>query len=151
MHPLNRKLWRDLVRLRGQALAIALIIASGVALLVMSLAAAHSLGESADAYYDRYRFADVFASVTRAPVGIARQLADIPGVQLVEPRIVEQATIDVAGFEEPVIAALVSIEVPYRPALNHLALRSGRFPEPGRNDEVVIGQAFARALLELDE
>ena len=77
MHPLNRKLWRDLVRLRGQALAIALIIASGVALLVMSLAAAHSLRESANAYYDRYRFAEVFATVTRAPVGIARQIADI--------------------------------------------------------------------------
>jgi len=145
LHPLNRKLWRDLLRLRGQVLAIGLIIASGVALLVMSLAAAQSLLNSTDAYYERYRFAEVFARVKRAPIGVARQIAKIPGVQLVEPRIVEQATLDIVGFNEPVIATLVSISAPYRPRLNRLALRSGRFPEPGRNREVVIGEAFAEA------
>ncbi len=145
MHPLNRKLWRDLYRLRGQALAIALIIASGVAVLVMSLAAAQSLLNSANAYYERYRFADVFATVKRAPISVARRIAQIPGVQQVEPRIVEQATLDIVGFEEPVVASLVSISVPYRPTLNRLVLRSGRFPEPGHNHEVVAGEAFAEA------
>ena len=44
MRPLNRKLVRDLIRLRGQALAIALIVASGTAVLVMSLTAMQALG-----------------------------------------------------------------------------------------------------------
>ena len=145
MHPLNRKLWRDLIRLRGQVLAIAMIIASGVAVLVMSLAAAQSLLNSADAYYERYGFGDVFASVERAPIGMARRIAQIAGVQNIDARIVEQATIDIAGFNEPVIAALVSISVPYRSGLNRLALQRGRFPEPGRNDEVIAGEAFAKA------
>ena len=39
MGVLTRKLWRDLWRLRGQVLAVALVVASGVALLVMSLSA----------------------------------------------------------------------------------------------------------------
>ncbi|MCG8543197.1 MAG: hypothetical protein MJE12_03195, partial [Alphaproteobacteria bacterium] len=67
MRALNRKLLRDLWRLRGQVLAIALVIASGVAVLVMSLTTYESLRGTAEAYYERYRFADVFASVKRAP------------------------------------------------------------------------------------
>jgi putative ABC transport system permease protein len=145
MHPLNRKLTRDLLRLRGQALAIALIIASGIALLVMSLASAQSLLNSAHAYYERYHFADVFATVKRAPAGLVEQISRIPGVQRVDTRIVEQATLDIPEFNEPVIASLVSISVPYRPALNRPALRLGRFPEPGHNREVVVGEAFAEA------
>ena len=37
MRALNRKLFRDLWRLRGQVIAIAMVVASGVAVLVMSL------------------------------------------------------------------------------------------------------------------
>ena len=37
MGALNRKLLRDLWRLRGQVLAVALIVGSGVAVLVMSI------------------------------------------------------------------------------------------------------------------
>ena len=39
-------------------------------------------------YYDRYRFADVFASARRAPLMVAEQLAAIPGVAAVAPRVV---------------------------------------------------------------
>ena len=43
LHPLDRKLLRDLWRLRGQVLAIGLVIASGVGLLVMSLTSLEAL------------------------------------------------------------------------------------------------------------
>ena len=42
-HPLTRKLYRDLWRLRGQVLAIALVIASGVSVVVSSLTAVEAL------------------------------------------------------------------------------------------------------------
>ncbi|HSH42999.1 MAG TPA: hypothetical protein VK973_12815, partial [Arenicellales bacterium] len=60
MSPLNRKLLRSLWHIRGQVLAIALVMASGVAVLVMSLTNIEALSESAAAYYERYRFAHVF-------------------------------------------------------------------------------------------
>ena len=43
MTALDRKLLRDLVRLRGQVVAIAAVIASGIAIFVASLATYHSL------------------------------------------------------------------------------------------------------------
>jgi putative ABC transport system permease protein len=86
MRALDRKLGRDLWRLRGQVVAVALVVASGVALLVMSLSALNSLRATSDAYYDRYRFAEVFAGVKRAPERLAERILAIPGVQTVETR-----------------------------------------------------------------
>ena len=57
LRPLDRKLLRDLWHIRGQVLAIGLVIASGVGLLVMSLTALEALEGTADAYYERHRFA----------------------------------------------------------------------------------------------
>ncbi len=68
---LTCKLLRDLLRIRGQALAIALVVASGVAVLVMSMGTIESLRLSQVTYYERYRFADVFAQPRRAPDSLA--------------------------------------------------------------------------------
>ena len=94
MRALDHKLFRDLWRLKGQVIAIAVVIASGVAVLVMSLTALDSLEETAHAYYERYRFAHVFANVKRAPERLAGRIAEIPGVQAVETRISKFATLD---------------------------------------------------------
>ena len=88
LRALERKLLRDLWRLRGQVLAIGLVIASGVAVLVMSLGTIEALRETASAFYDRANFADVFASLERAPESLTRRIAEIPGVRSVETRIV---------------------------------------------------------------
>ncbi len=145
MKVLNRKLLRDLWRLRGQVLAIAMVVASGVAVLVMSLATLSSLQETAVTYYERHRFADVFASVTRAPEQLAARIAGIPGVQHAETRISKLATLDIAGFEEPVIGQLVSIPEHGESVLNRLALLAGRRVQPDHPDEVVLSEPFAEA------
>ncbi len=145
MRALDAKLFRDLRRLKGQVLAVALVIASGVAVLVMSLTAMVSLDETAKAYYERYRFADVFADLKRAPERLARRIAMIPGVQTVETRIQKLAILDVADFPEPVVGLLSSIPERGEPMLNRLVLREGRSVAPGRPDEAVIGEPFAEA------
>lgn len=80
MAPLDRKLLRDLWRIRLQALAIALVIGCGVATVVMSFSALHSLEETRIAYYERHRFAQIFAPVKRAPESLLARLREIPGV-----------------------------------------------------------------------
>lgn len=143
MHPLDHKLLRDLWRLRVQALAVALIVASGVAVLVMSLAAIEALEDTAARYYERQRFADVFASARRVPEAVAREIAALPGVRAVESRIRQFATLDVGDFPEPVMASVVSVPETGQPALNRLVLRSGRWIRPGRREEVLIAESFA--------
>lgn len=141
--PLDRKLLRDLWRLRGQVLAIAGVIASGVAVLVMSLGALQALRDTAAAYYERQRFADVFASLERAPERLRPRIEAIPGVQAVETRISELALLDVPGFEEPVIGQILSLPERGPSLLNRIVLRAGRRPAPGRPDEAVVNEAFA--------
>ncbi|WP_417685792.1 ABC transporter permease [Roseibium sp.] len=145
MHPMNRKLLRDLWHLKGQVLAIALVIATGVGVMVQSLGAIQSLEATAEAYYERYRFADVFAHVKRAPKSAVRKIADIPGVQSVEPRIVEFAMLDIDGFNEPATALLSSLPEFGEPLLNRLALQSGRLVDPSKPEEIVVNEKFAVA------
>ena len=142
---LHRKLLRDLWRLRGQVFAIALVIASGVGVLVMALTTLEALQETALAYYERYDFAHVFAHVQRAPEHIGARVRDIPGVQSVETRVVHLAVLDIEGFEEPVVGQLVSLPESGEPKLNRLAMRNGRYPRLGAENEVVLSEPFANA------
>ncbi|MDX1610077.1 MAG: ABC transporter permease [Halofilum sp. (in: g-proteobacteria)] len=142
---LTRKLLRDLWKLRGQALAIAAVVAGGVATWVITFSTIESLETTQRAFYRDYRFTEVFAGVTRAPDRVAARLAQVPGVRALEARVGGQARFAVAGFADPVTARLVSIPAQGAPHLNRLHLRSGRLPEPGRDDEIVISEPFAEA------
>jgi putative ABC transport system permease protein len=142
---LDRKLLRDIRRLWAQALAIALVMASGVATLAIGDGAYRSIHETRAAYYDRGGFADVFAQARRAPEGLAREIAALPGVAVAETRIVQGALLDLPDLAEPASAVLVSLPGGRQPRLNRLSLRSGRLPEPAAIDEAVVSEAFARA------
>ncbi len=143
MFTLNKKMYRDLFRLKAQVLAIALVIASGTANLVMFVSAIEMLEETGQAYYERYRFADIFANVKRAPERLKLRISNISGVQTVETRITKLATLEVDGFTEPVLGQLISFPDIGQPKLNRLALRQGRYLAPGRNDEVIVSEPFA--------
>ncbi len=145
MLAINRKLTRDLWRTRSQALAIGLVIGAGVAVFVLMLSTFDSLGLTEARYYERYRFADVFASLKRAPLALEQDIAAIPGVAAAETRVVVGVTLDVNGQPAPVSGRLISIPDEGRPLLNDLFLRSGRWIEPFRDDEVLISETFARA------
>lgn len=142
---LDRKLLRDLRAIKGQALAIALVIAAGVTTVVMAIGTQVSLGEIRRAYYERYRFADIFAEAERVPLDVAGRVAGIEGVAAVEPRIIRGALLDLPALPEPVRALLHSLPDSGEPAVNALLLREGRLPEPGRADEILVNEAFALA------
>lgn len=145
MRVLDRKLLRDIWHLKGQALAIAAVMACGVAIVIMTFGAMRSLQQTRDIYYEQYRFADVFSQLKRAPLRIARQIADLPGVAAADPRIVRYAALDIEGLPRPAAALLVSLPEAGEPRLNRIVLQSGRLPVRGR-DELLMGQSMASAL-----
>lgn len=142
---LYRKLFRDLWHIRGQALAIALVIASGVATLILSLGAYQSLEETRRAYYERYRFADIFATAKRVPVHLRETIANIPGVADVETRVVFSVILDIPGMAEPATGKLISLPDTGAQRLNRVYLREGRLPEPLSSSEIAINESFAKA------
>ena len=143
--PLDHKLLRDLWRMKGQAIAIGLVIALGVAMLVMMTGLVTSLSETRDAYYERYRLADIFAPVTRAPERIAGKLAAIDGVNAVEPRVVGGALIDLPDVDLPVQAQAVSLPDLNAPRVNDVFLTDGRMISRDHTDEILLLQSFANA------
>jgi putative ABC transport system permease protein len=142
---LDRKLLRDLWEMKGQALAIASVIAAGVTMFVTYLSNFDSLQRTRALYYERARFADVFASLKRAPASLESRFAEIPGVDLVSTRVVAGVTLDVPGLEEPAAGRLVSLPDRGRPPLNDVYLRRGRWVDPTRPDEVLASEMFCEA------
>jgi putative ABC transport system permease protein len=145
VNALDRKLFREVIRLRGQALTIAVVVASGVACYISLQSAWRALYESRDLYYETNRFADVFVHLDRAPKSVAGQVAELPGVARAYPRIVERVRLPMDDLISPARGDLISIPSTGKAPLNGLVLRAGRNLEPGRYDEVLINEPFADA------
>lgn len=143
MRSLHIKLLRNLWSMKGQGLAIAAVIATGVAMLVMSLTAWESLYLSQQSVYRSQQFADVFASVKRAPEVLLEQLHELPGVAVVETRVQAPLRIQMPGFAEPISGLALSIPDGHQPQLNQLFLRAGALPDAERDDQLVVSEAFA--------
>ncbi|HXG47511.1 MAG TPA: ABC transporter permease, partial [Methylomirabilota bacterium] len=141
--PLHLKLLRDLSRLKGQTLAVSLVMACGLAMMIMARSLIFSLESTRDRYYEEHRFADVFADLKRAPNLLRPRLAEIPDVAAVETRVTGRLTLDLPGQLEPADGVILSLPDDRPQQLHKLFLRRGRTPEPGRRGEVIVGEAFA--------
>ncbi len=144
MRTLTRALLRDLLWLRGQVLATALVVACGLAIFVGLFGTWQALRAAQQDYSQSARFADVFASLRRAPAAVARELEAIPGVAAVVTRVVQDVVLDVPGMDEPARGRLVGTRFDPEVARNAVQIRSGRAPRPGM-PEVVASEPFARA------
>ena len=146
MSLLDRKLLRDLRALRSQALAVALVMACGLAMMITTRSLILSLNTTRDTYYRENRFADVFVRLKRAPNAVRDQLAAIPGVAAVQTGIAIQVTLDVPGLPEPAVGLINSLPERGEAILNRPYVRAGRLPL-GRTTrgEIAVGEAFADA------
>lgn len=142
---LDRKLFRDLKRLRGQAAAVSLVMACGLAMLIMARSLINSLDGTRAEYYQTNHFADVFAVLKRAPNHLAERIRAIPGVATVQTDLAVPVTLDLPGLAEPASGLVRSLPDFGAPELNRLFLRRGRWLSPGARDEVLVGEAFAKA------
>lgn len=145
MRALDRKLLRDLWRLRSQVVTIALVVASGIGGFIGSLCAHASLAELRDAYYESARFAHVFAPVRRAPRALEGRLRAVPGVLDLDMSVAAATTISLPGTVEVMTGRLISL--PKRPdaGMNRVVLDRGRWVEPDDAEGVLVSRAFARA------
>lgn len=142
MRALDRKTLRDLRRIWAQTLAIALVLGCGIMVMVGAQATQATLMQTQAAYYERHRFADVFAGVIRAPADIVQAAALIPGVAQAEGRIGFQAILNIDGLDEPAMGRILSLPAAGA-GLNIPLVRRGRLPDPDRLGEVALAEPFA--------
>ena len=145
MKAIDIKLFRDLLHMKGQAIAIGAVIGCGIAIFIGSQSTLWSLQNGLDAYYERYRFANIFTGLKRAPIAVADRVAEIPGVAAVSARIVQGVTLDIEDLDEPAVGRLISLPNRGEPKLNSVYLLKGRLPEPTRTGEVLAEEAFVSA------
>src|SRR5690606_27863873 len=107
---LDRKLLRDLLRMWSQALTIALVVASGVGGFITSLSAIDSLVVARDRFYTEERFADVFATVKRAPDALEQSLRAIPGVADVQTTVEHVVRVRLGNVSDPIVGRLIGID-----------------------------------------
>ena len=140
---LDRKLVRDLAQMRAQAMAIALVVASGVAVFVSTVSSYRALRLSEVAYYEQNRFGDVWVQLARAPATILRAVESLPGVAAAEGRVVADAVLDVPGVAKPATGLLISIPAQGAHTVDDVYLRQGRHVESERPGEVMVNAPFA--------
>jgi putative ABC transport system permease protein len=144
---LDRKLLRDLRLMWSQALTIALVVASGIGGFITTLSAVDSLALARDRFYASGRFADVFASVKRAPTALADTLRATPGVADAQTTIEQIVRIEIEGVADPIIGQLIGIDPRAPPRMNRITLRSGRALEDVRQSDnaipALVSAAFA--------
>ncbi len=145
MKVLDRKLFRDLGRMKGQVITIAIVVACGIAVFVAALSTYDSLKQSQLNYYNTTRFAQVYVHLKRAPTPLVQKIREIPGVAEVEPRVVYDVTLDVTGLSAPMIGRMIGVPTAGQPTLNTLYLRRGRFIDADHPHEVMISEGFAIA------
>jgi putative ABC transport system permease protein len=127
-----------------QLAATVLVMSVGIASLTMSLSTLSSLQAARQAYYDRYRFPHVWAHLKRAPLSLARRIAELPGVARAQARIVVDVNLDVPGLPEPAVGRIISVPDAPPYGLCELHVRQGRLPHPGA-PEVAASEAFTEA------
>ncbi len=143
LNALNRKLLRETRTLKGQIFTIAVVLASGIVCFIALRGTYASLLASELDYYDRFRFADVFAQAERVPETLARRVEALPGVATVQTRVAKDVTLPIEGLSHPAYGRMLSLPPSGVPTTNAIYLKKGRLPE--RDDEVVLLEAFAEA------
>lgn len=145
MSLLDIKLLRDLRALKSQAVAVALVMACGLTMMIMTRSLILSLETARNGYYERHRFADVFTSLKRAPSSVSSQIAALPGVAAVETSVSMQVTLDIPDMIEPATGLINSLPDRREPALNRPFLRAGRLLAPAARNEALVSEAFSDA------
>ena len=151
MKALDLKLLRDLRLLWSQALTIALVVASGIGGFITSLSAVDSLALARDRFYAQDRFADVFASVKRAPSSLVERLLEVPGVADAQISTEQLVRVELPGVDDPIIGQLIGLDRRHPPRMNRVRLSGGQplSSETGlRGDgsiEALVSEAFAQA------
>jgi putative ABC transport system permease protein len=146
MRTLDRKLFRDLWRMRINAIAVVMLLGCGLSIFVMAVGMRDSLKRTRREYYTTQQMADLVVSLVRAPDRVVADLAAVPSVAAVEARVAGLALLDLPDVVEPASARLVSLPSSGRPAVNDLVLVRGRWPDPAVADEALVNEAFAEAL-----
>lgn len=147
MSILNRKLLRNLTGRKGQFLAVAAVVAIGIMLYIALSASYQNLRNSQEDFYQKNHFADYYFHIVKAPDKIVKQIENIPGVNKVTGRIMNDLPI-VKADGARATARIVTYDITDKNALNTIHMLEGRIfaaNSPSGEIEAVVDPQFMTA------
>lgn len=144
MSVLDRKLGRELHAMRGRLLAIASILAIGVACYVALGTAYRNLSVSQMRYYAQCRMADFTIELKKIPLAEIAALADLPGMVELRARIRFFATVDLPRQSGIINGLIASLPDQRTRVIDDIVLARGSYFTDRRANEVIVNDSFAR-------
>jgi putative ABC transport system permease protein len=144
MTTLDRKLLREARASKGLILAITSLVAVGVMCFIYMRSAYNNLRSARDQYFAQCRLADFWIDVKKAPLTELSEIAAIPGVSEIHPRIQFLATVDLERAKYPLNAYVVSLPDQRKTIINDVVLKRGGYFTDRRENEVLVNDNFAR-------
>lgn len=141
MKVLTLRLWRLIKASKLQFGTVVALVVVGMATFVSFNNTALSLTYSLERFYQEFAFADLFADFSPIAENAFARLAELPGVEAVEARLVTDARVDVGRKLNPTLR-LVSITPGQK--INRLYVQEGRLPESGEHGLALLAK-FAQA------
>ncbi len=146
MAVLNRKLLRDTLASAGTLATVVAIITVGTGIFVGMRSAQRILKTSQAYYYRSYRFADFWVDVKKAPLTAIDPIRQLPGIAAVDTRVIFDVILDLPDEIQPISGRLISApKRGFDQTINGICLIRGSGFSDDRNEEAIVGEAFAKA------
>ncbi len=142
MGKLNRMLFRDIMKSKGQFIAVAAVIFVGITMFASSYMAFRNLKNSVEYYYDQYRFLDYYAEAQSISPQTVREVSSLEGVDEAVGRISMDVGADM-GEDKRVTIRLISVPDTERPKINDLIIMQGGYLKPNTPLSCLVDNKFA--------
>lgn len=139
---IDKKMGRDLWRMKGRAIASVLLITMGSMMYAGFLSMMPNVQGFFYDYHEDMNFADLEVYVEITPLNVTTQLEAVPGVKDVDARLEFPARIESSQLEDTA-AKLLGVNATRHPIVNDIIVTKGDFLDPNSPDEVLLEKSFA--------
>lgn len=139
------KLRRDIFASGWQFLAVAVVIALGVAIFIGTYGSYQNLRSSYDRTYEELDMGDLWFEFASAPADVGETVEGIEGVAAAEARLVRELPMEVPDTdEERVLGRFVALPSDRRPSVNDVKVTEGAyFSAASGQPEALLEKSFA--------
>jgi len=138
-----KKFYRDLQESREQFVSVLAVVIIGVMFYTGMYSALEGMSGAGREYFAKYRLADVWAAVYRAPEGVIERIEAIPGVKMAEGRVVQDVRIFMK--DRNAMVRLISLPDQKRDTVNDIMMQSGSYFSPDTGNQCIVSEAFFKA------
>ncbi|MFN8577474.1 MAG: FtsX-like permease family protein [Candidatus Sericytochromatia bacterium] len=141
MKALDKKLLRELWKIKGQVLAVSIVIACGVAVYIAFFSAFLNLNLTRDSYYKEYRFHDFSITLEKAPINSIFKIQNINGIKEASGRISKDVSINIKEQDELKSGRIISLPDKNN-IIDNIYLMSGRKINHSELNECITDDKF---------